>query len=328
MAATFTPNTYAGTRYEEYFAELILSNKTLAKNLVRFIPNIKLTTTVSTVSGDVTLQAYTSGAPSASGTFNVGDALLTPTKVMAYDEFDPEVVRQTAFSLDMPAGVRNMDSNKLNQIMLAWLQKVISRAAEAVYWKGFTAATKAAIALAGNSALTTAGEKTFAAAQTSTLIDGVVAKLILDSTLTDIPTVLVAGATLTATNLVAELLKVYAAIPTEVIENVDQAIMFCPYSVKKFVNQANNAALYRDLIVVNGESVSFLGVRMEFVPLKDNVITVGVATDYLWGTDLTADYGQLEVNKIALNQDKMFYKNVFAQVAGVCVPFQKVLYFS
>jgi hypothetical protein len=132
------------------------------------------------------------------------------------------------------------------------------------------------------------------------------------------------GAVLTASNILDEIKAIYAAIPGEVLAT-GEAKMYLPMAAKQLVLIANSDRTYRDLLTVNGESISYLDCPIEFVPVAANTIVAGRASDFIWGTDLLSDEGSLEVNKVTNESDEMFYKLVFTLGAAVCVPTQKVL---
>lgn len=135
----------------------------------------------------------------------------------------------------------------------------------------------------------------------------------------------VAGATLTPANIIAEMEKVYAAMPGEILEGSDAKI-YAPHAVKQMIKVANLNQTYRDIFTVAGEDIAYLGVPVEFVPLAANTLIAGRSTDLIMGTDLMSDFGQFEVNKVQANSDQMFLKATFSLDAAVCVANQKVLY--
>lgn len=135
----------------------------------------------------------------------------------------------------------------------------------------------------------------------------------------------VAGATLTAANVIDEMEKVYAAMPGQILEGTEAKI-YAPHAVKQMIKVANLNQTYRDIFTVVGDQISYLGVPVEFVPLAANTIVAGRSSDLILGTDLLSDFGAFEVNKVQANSDQMFLKATFSLDAAVCVTNQKVLY--
>lgn len=134
------------------------------------------------------------------------------------------------------------------------------------------------------------------------------------------------SSTLTASNLVAELTKVYLAIPGEVVEN-GTAVIYVPRAVKQLVMVINqDATKYKNSFVVNGDSIQFMGVDMLFVPLAANTIIAGDKNEIVLGTDLVADYSQFEIGRVNNIGDDMFLKSVYALDAAIVFADKKVLY--
>lgn len=138
-------------------------------------------------------------------------------------------------------------------------------------------------------------------------------------------TVSINASTLTSSNIVAEMQKIYEAIPGEILEGSEGKI-YAPHGVKQLIKVANLKQAYRDIFSVDGDSVAYLGVPVEFVPLAANTMVAGRSTDLILGTDLASDFGSFEVGKVNNTGDEMFIKATFSLDAAVCIPGQKVLY--
>lgn len=136
----------------------------------------------------------------------------------------------------------------------------------------------------------------------------------------------IVGTALTAANIVAELRKVYSSQAIAEAMDSDEVTIYVPRKVKQLIAIANQDALYRDLIAVNGDSVTFLDIPVVFVDLAGNNMIAGRKSDLILGTDLASDFGSLEVGKVNNTGDEMFLKGTFSLDAAVCVPAQKVLY--
>lgn len=136
----------------------------------------------------------------------------------------------------------------------------------------------------------------------------------------------VSGTTLTAANLVAELTKVYSAIPGEVLES-GNAVIYAPRAVKQLAMVVNqDTTKFKNAFAIVGDEVQFMGVPMYFVPLTANTLIAGNKTDIILGTDLVSDFGAFEINKVQANSDLMFLKATYSLDAATVITSQKVLY--
>jgi len=135
-----------GKAYEPVLEELLFENKTISDNLVSFESDVKNESIFTENTNAVTLQAFASGAPTSAGTITLNDTSVTPTKVMYYQEFDPNTLRPSRFKRSMKPGAWEMMSTEFERVVLAAYGKEISTDAETKWWSGITAATKTAIA--------------------------------------------------------------------------------------------------------------------------------------------------------------------------------------
>lgn len=331
MAISATIVDIRGKAYEPIIEEILFENKTVSENLVAFEDDVKAETIFTENVNTVAMQAYTSGAPTASGTLGLTDVAITPVKVMYYQEFDMNTLRSSRFKRDMKQGAWNTASNEFEKSVLAAYGKAISYDAELKFWSGITSTTKTAIAaLTAGAAQTSVGaaEKTWAAAQTASLVDGVVARMIYNNGALG-TRIKRAGATITSTNVAEEYAKVYGDIPALVINAANEKpYIYAPYSHKQFINIYNVTATYRDLFSVDqkGDKYFYNGVEIKFVPLPENCMIVAIPSHIIWCTDLLSDINYMEVNKIANNRDDQFIKNVFTLFAHVVNQRYNVLY--
>ena len=319
-----------GKAYEPVLEELLFENKTIADNLVSFEPDVKNESIFTENTNVVTLQAYSSGAPTSQGTFNLVDTSVTPTKVMFYHEFDPNTLRPSRFKRSMKPGAWEMMSTEFERTVLAAYGKEVSLDAETKWWSGILAGTKTAIAaLTPGTAQNQVGaaEQTWAAAQTATQFDGVVAKMIYNNGALG-TRVKVAGTTISSTNVATEYGKVYAAIPAVVLAQTEKPFLYAPYSHKQFINIFNVSATYRDLFSVDikADKYFYNGIEIKFVPVPENCIIAALPSNLIWCTDLVADINKMEINKIANNREDMFVKHIFTIAAHVARQANNVLY--
>lgn len=322
MAIAATIVDIRGKAYEPVIEELLFLNKTVADNLVAFETDVKAGTIFTENSNTAVMQAYTSGAPTeGGGEFKIGDKEVTPDKIMFYETFDPNTLRTSRFKRDMKPGAWNTASSEFERIVLAGYGGAISYDCEVKFWQGIKAATKTAIAaLTAGTAQNEVGaaEKAWAAAQTATLTEGIVAKLIYNFGALG-TRIKVAGTTITSSNIAAEYAKVYAAISPLVLANPVAPYIYAPHSHKQLINIFNISQTYRDLFDVSKDKKTYFynGIEIKFVPLPENCM-IASRPDYLiWCTDSLADINQMKIDFIAANRDDMFVKNVLTQTAHV-----------
>lgn len=328
MAISATIVDIRGKAYEPIIEELLFENKTVAEGLVAFEDDVKSETIFTENDNTATMQAYTSGAPSSSGTLTLLDIAVTPTKLMFYQEFDPNTLRSSRFKRDMKAGAWSTASSEFERVILGSYSKAISYSAELKFWSGITAATKVSIAaLSPGTGQDEVGaaEQTWAAAQTASLVDGIVAKMIYNNGALG-TRVKRLGTSVTSSTIAAEYAKIYGDIPAVVLASGDAPFLYAPHSHKQLINIFNVSATYRDLFSVQGDKYFYNNVEIKFVPLPENCMIAAKKDHLIWCTDLASDINFMEINKIANNRDDMFVKHVFSQAAHVVNQAYNVLY--
>lgn len=333
MALSYSPVAIRGKAVAPVFAELLSRNSTINRQLVNFQEDIKASTIITEEGFVATMQAYTSGSPSASGTLGLTDREVTPVKVMFYDEFDPETLRTSRFNQTMDAGAFNLESGEFMDLLMNSLAPKIAKSAENLFWNGATSATKTAVnALTAGTANNAVGaaEKTYVAAAPTGLFDGVATFMIYNNAAVG-ARVKVAGTTLSGSNIKTEFDKVYAAIPAAALNNDVAPVIYAPYSCKQFINIFNSNQTTRDTFQVTGlatpsEQYTYNGLKIEFVPLAENVVICANPENILWLTDLQSDLSELKIDRIANNREDMFYKVIMTEIAHVIRQATNVLY--
>lgn len=330
MAISYNSIDIKGVAFEPVIEELLFQNKTIEKGLVDFVDNVKNEIIFTENANTVYQQAYTSGAPTSIGTFSLVDTAITPVKVMYYQEFDTDTLRPTRFKNSMKSGAWETMSTEFEKVVLGNYGIKISLDAESLFWNGSTSATKTAVAAltatTSNTGVGTA-EKTYVAAAPASLFDGIVTKMIYNSSAVG-GRVKVAGTTITSSNIATEYGKVYSAIPSVVLNGNEAPFIYAPYSHKQLINNYNIAATYRDLFSVDikADSYFYNGIEIQFLPLPENCMICGIWNHFKWVADLISDINQMKVDKIANNQDKNFLKVVYTQATHVVNQAFNVLY--
>lgn len=319
-----------GKAYEPVILEILFENDTVANNLVAFETDVKAETIFTENVNTAVMQPYTCGVPTSAGTLGVTDTVVTPTKVLYYQEFCMEDLRKSRFKRTMKPGAWNTASTEFEKQVLGSYGTLISHDAEVKFWTGATAATQTAVAaLTPGTAQTSVGaaEQAEVAAQTAALFDGIVTKMIYNGGAVG-KRVKVVGTTITSSNIDAEYAKIYAAIPPVVLNSKDAPYIYAPYSHKQLINVFNTNATYRDKFDVSKDKKTYYynGIEIKFVPLPENVMIASIPWNLIWCTDLLSDIAFMEINRVANNSEMMFVKNVFTEAAHVVNQKFNVLY--
>lgn len=327
-----------GVAAEPIIEEILFENNTLAKGLVTFEDDVKAETIFTEADATATMQAWTSGVPTSSGSLNSWDVKVTPEKVMFYQEFDPETLRFTRYKRSMKPGAWENFSTEFEKVVIGGIYaNRISLSAERNFWLGAKAATKTAIAaLTAGTAQTSIGvaEQAMVAASLGAdgQFDGLLTKILYNNSRSSGTTqvgerIKVVGTTITSSNIKAEYDKLYAAIPAVVLENGELPTIYAPYSHKQLITIFNNnVANYKDAFAVSGDSYGFNGLKIEFVPIPENVLLCAKKSHLFWVTDLLSDVNTLKMDKIAANREDYFLKSCMSEGAHVANQKYNVLY--
>jgi hypothetical protein len=335
ISLTAGTSTASGKQYEPIIEELLFENKTVGEELVAFADDVKSSTEITEVSTSVAMQAYTSGAPSSSGTLTSTGTVITPVKVMYYQEFDPNTLRPSRYGRDMKSGAWNTASSEFEKVVIGLYAREISYDAEYKWYNNALSATKTAVAAltpgAGQGSVG-AAEQTYVASLTAGQFDGLVTRIIYNGGALG-TRIKVAGTTISASNIKDEYDKLYAAIPALVLNKRSEPCrIYAPYSHIQFINRFNNVATnYKDVFIVTDlgkstQKVYFYGLEVVFVPLPENCMIAALPSHLLWATDLASDLNFMKIDYIASNRDDMFVKHVFTIFAHVMNQAYNVLY--
>lgn len=327
----YAPKVFKGQHSQDIISLIIHANRTIGKQLIRFLTNIKNEETITTLSGDIPWVPYQEDIKetdldnlTTQNSLKFSDRTVSPKKIMALDKFKMDDLRNSRFSEDMLAGAANITSNKFEQTVITYVEPRLGKNFEKLIWGGVTAADKAKIA---GSANVTTGQKAWAAGQPTTSVSGLYATA-LTAAVDDAAAapIEVVGTTVTASNIAAEYKKIHSALPTEV---AGKSTLFVPEGDFALILQANDDQQYRDKFTVSGDdietaTVKYLGMKIEFVPI--NYRTAGIPTDYVAATDLLSDASEFTIDKVNNVGDVKFGKAVAVLDTTVLLPQQKVFY--
>lgn len=338
MAIQYNFVDFRGKAAEPIIEELLFENKTISEGLVTFETDVKAETIFTEASAEAVMQAFTCGEPDSAGTLGGFDAIVTPVKVMYYQEFCPDNLRFSRYKRDMAAGAWNTMSGEFERIVIGGVYaKNISSNVENLFWSNVTSATKTAVSgLTAGTGQTSvsATEKALVLATTTGLFDGIVQKMIYNSsnsaqTASVGGRIKVDGTVITAANIKAEYDKIYAAIPAVVLDQADAPYIYAPRSHKQLINiYNNNPANFKDAFSVSEDKTTyyFNGVEIKFVPVPENVLIVARKAHLFWATDLEADVNTMKIERIANNREDWFIKSIMTIAAHVGNQAYNVLY--
>ena len=351
MAITYTPIDFRGKASEPVIEEILFQNNTIGKGLVTFADNVKANTIFSEAGATVVQQALvTTGTPTSKGNLNAFDTIISPVQIEYYKDFDYNVLRNSRFNSSISAGAWNMLSTEFERIVIAGIYaKKIALNAEFNFWNNVKATTKASIAgLTAGAGQTSIGalEQALVAGtvigelegNVSGLYDGIIAKMLYNnSNATSTPglgsRVKVAGTTITASNIKAEYDKIYEAIPEVTLNSQNEGveiIIYAPFKHKQLINiYNNNVTNFKDAFLVNADGTfGFNGIKIEFVPIPNNVTIVASKERFFWLTDLQSDINFIEVMQHTKPRKDFFIDAVMSAETHVANQKYNVLYVS
>jgi len=314
MAITYTGTKVAQSEYKDIVQEIYSDSPTFRGETIELVEGHKSGMDIYESSASVTFTDANYGQVTAD---NV--ALKTEKSTVNLKTFNVEGIidesslLSTKFEKSMKAGAFNVISDEFDQKVLIQVQPSASAKLENWVWNGATTATKAAIAGltpgAGQGSIT-ASAQTKVASMPTTKFDSIVATMLYnDSQSKAVPGaglgdyIKVTGTTITTANIVAEYVKIYNAIPDDVLVKTgdDAPVIFAPkthYKLIKSVNRVQGAALQENFIGNTFNDMYFNDVRIIFVDLVDFVIA-GQKYNFKLVMDLLSDSSQLIIEKEA-----------------------------
>lgn len=338
--------TYTGTKtetgeYAEIVQEIYADSPTFRGETIEIVEGHKSGMDIYESSAEITFTAANYGAVTAD---NVN--LKTQKSIVNLKTFNVEGIidesslKGTRFEKSMKAGAYNVVSDEFDQKVLIQVTPAVGAKLESWVWDGATAATKAAIAAlvpgAGQGSIS-AGAQTLVAAMPTTLFDSIPATMLYnDSQSKATPGaglgdyLKVAGTTVTAANIVAEYVKIYNAIPNNVLVMTgdDAPIIYAPkahYKLIKTVNRVQGAALQENFVGASFNDMYFNDVKIIFVDLVGFAV-VAQKKNLKLVMDLLSDSSQLIIEKEANASTRRILKLINTMTTWVVKQKYNVLY--
>lgn len=264
MATTVSINsTYAGEVAGEIIGKAFKEADTISKGLITVLPNIAFKHTVRKLRYADGRVDYSCGFAPA-GSVTLTERVLEPKKIKNELEVCKEDFRQVWDSASMGFSAHN--DNLPKDEAEALLVEILGDTAEATerdIWQGDSVNT---------------GE-----------FDGYLKLFIADASVNK-----VTGTTVTASNVLAELDKIYDAIPDALLHK--DLVWAVPYSIEKFYKQAIGAGDYLNQGVVGDKPINFLG--NDLMPVSGmpaDTVIVYDKKNLFFGTGLMSDHNDIRI---------------------------------
>ena len=286
MATTTSiTTTYAGEFAGEYIAAALLSGVTLSQGGVSIKPNIKFKEVIKKLSLDSILKdASCDFDPTSNVTLT--ERILQPEEFQVNLQLCKKDFRQDWDAQSMGFSQYDNRPKKFSDFLIAQVAAKVAQKTEQNIWQGATA---------------NAGE-----------FNGFQALLAADGDVVD-----VAGTTLSAANIIAELGKVVDAIPSAVYSKEDVKI-YIPTSAAKFYIQAQAALGYRELYNVGKTEMNFQGIPLFTAPgLGANKMVAAESSNLFFGTGLLNDWQEVKLIDMADIDGSQNVRIVLRGSAGV-----------
>lgn len=341
MAVTYTGTKTETGEYAEIVQEIYADSPTFRGETIEIVEGHKSGMHIYESSADITFTAANYGAVTAD---NVN--LKTQKSIVNLKTFNVEGIidesslKGTRFEKSMKAGAYNVVSDEFDQKVLIQVTPAVGAKLESWVWDGATTATKAAIAAltpgAGQGSIS-AGAQTLVAAMPTTLFDSIPATMLYnDSQSKAVPGaglgeyLKVAGTTITTANIVAEYVKMYNAIPNNVLVMTgdDAPVIYAPkahYKLIKSVNRVQGAALQENFVGTSFNDMYFNDVKIIFVDLVGFAV-VAQKKNLKLVMDLLSDSSQLIIEKEANASTRRILKLINTMTTWVVKQKYNVLY--
>ena len=341
MAITYTGTKTQAGEYAEIIQEIYADSPTFRGETIELVEGHKSGMDIYESSAEVTFTAANYGQVTADNvTLKTQKSTVNLKTFNVEGIIDESSLKGTRFERSMKAGAFNVISDEFDRAVLAQVQPAVGAKLESWVWNGATTATKAAIAAltpgAGQGSIS-AGAQTLVAAMPTTLFDSIPATMLYNNSESKATPgvglgdyLKVAGTTITTTNIVAEYVKIYNAIPDDVLTKTgeDAPIIYAPkgdYKLIKAVNRVQGAALQENFVGNTFNDMYFNDVRIVFVDLVSFRI-VAQKSNLKLVMDLLSDSSQLIIEKEANASTRRIMKLINTMTTWVVKQKRNVLY--
>lgn len=289
--------TYDAKYTSEWFSALIFNANSLSK--VTVMADVTGPTRLPQLAySDTGLQADSCTWNDA-GDVTLSNKLITPTALKLNSSICKQTLDSSFLTEKMRAGALNKQMPAdMNAYLLDLMGQSIGAQIERLFWIGNTAAGS------------------------NNLFNGIITKASGDSA-----TIKVSATTITASNVIAELDRVYSAIPDAVLFNIEQPKIYVPTAVAKFYKQAL-ASLNRAFSPTAEYELQFQGLEIVPTPITGNRMIAAIPSNLVMGTDLISDFNEIRVIDMSETDgsDQIRFKARVKAAADYKVSAEVVLY--
>jgi len=341
MAITYTGTKTEAGEYAEIVQEIYADSPTFRGETIELVEGHKSGLDIYESSAEITFSAANYGPVTDDNVNLKSQKSIVNLKTFNVEGIiDESSLKGTRFEKSMKAGAYNVVSDEFDQKVLIQVQPAVGAKLESWVWDGATATTKTAIAAltpgAGQGSITAAAQ-TKVAAMPTTLFDSIPATMLYnDSQSKATPGaglgdyIKVTGTTITTSNIVAEYVKIYNAIPDDVLVKTgdDAPIIYAPkgdYKLIKSVNRVQGAALQENFVGNSFNDMYFNDVKIIFVDLVGFRI-VSQKTNLKLVMDLLSDSSQLIIEKEANASTRRILKLINSMTTWIVKQKWNVLY--
>lgn len=341
MAVAYTGTKTERGEYAEIVQEIYADSPTFRGETIELVEGHKSGMDIYESSAEITFTDANYGAVTADNVNLKAQKSIVNLKTFNVEGIiDESSLKGTRFEKTMSAGAYNVVSDEFDKKVLIQVQPAVGAKLESHVWNGATAATKAAIAAltpgAGQGSIT-AGAQTLVAAMPTTFFDSIPATMLYNDSQSKAVAgaglgdyLKVTGTTVTSANIVAEYLKIYNAIPHDVlVKSGDEApVLMVPksdYKLIKSVNKVQGVALQENFVGTSFNDMYFNDLKIVFVDLIGFRIS-GQKNNFKLVMDLLSDSSQLIIEKEANASTRRILKLINSMNTWVVKQKWNVLY--
>jgi hypothetical protein len=341
MAVTYTGTKTERGEYAEIIQEIYADSPTFRGETIEIVEGHKSGLDIYESSADITFTDANYGSVVTDNVNLKAQKSIVNLKTFNVEGIiDESSLKGTMFEKSMKAGAYEVVSDEFDKKVLIQVTPAVGAKLENGVWNGCTAATKALIAGltpgAGQGSVS-AGAQALVAAMPTTFFDSVPATMIYNDSQSKATAgaglgdyLKVAGTTVTTANIVAEYVKIYNAIPNDVLVMMgDQApVIFAPkgdYKLIKSVNRVQGASLQENFVGNSFNDMYFNDVKIIFVDLIGFRIA-GQRYNFKLVMDLLSDSSQLIIAQEANASTRRILKLINSMTTWVVKQKWNVLY--
>jgi hypothetical protein len=290
MATTTSITTsYAGESAGEFISAALLSNDTIAKGGLTIKPNIKFKQVVRNLSTDGLLADATCDFADTS-TITQVERILEPKSLQVNLELCKADFRDDWDAIQMGYSAHDVMPKSFSDYLIGYVAAKVAAQNEVAIWSGATG---------------TGGE-----------FNGFETLLALDANLPAAQEV--AGTTVTAANVVAELGKIVDAIPTQLYGKEDAYIYVSSNIYRAYVRALGTLGFVDRFNNQNMGDVMFDGVKLFVAPgMSDNTAIFAQKSNLFFGTGLMNDTNTVKVLDMADLDGSENVRFIMRMTAGV-----------